>query len=539
MPHPARLLLTSFALSFLAACGGGSDPGPPLTAKSTSLDMAPVAVQATASPLPAGWYRDAVFIEIYLRGYQDSDGDGTGDINGLISRLDYLKSLGVTGIWLMPIFKSGTHDHNYDVADYRGLDPEFGSEADLKRLFDAAHARGIGVVLDYVMNHSSSANPLFYDATHSLASKRDWYVWRTTQPNWYWWTTNPWRPLGNLNYYFAIFAVDMPDFNLTNEAVVQYHFNSMQKWLNLGADGFRLDAVQGFVEDGSNTDNTPATLALLGRIRTTIDQYPNRFMVCEDGTQPTTGVQNGCASAFFFGLHSALMNSAISGKVDAGLASYLTDANLPNMSTLLANHDTFAGMRLYNQFNGNEARYKLAAASLLTLPGTPFIYYGEEIGMSISTAAGPVTDHELRPPMSWSSAPANAGFSTGTPFRAIADNAATHNVALETNDPNSLLSTYKELIALRNGEVALRRGTIALLPTGNDAVLAYTRTQGSERMLVVINYADTANTVSLTLPGSGTWAGRYPTGTASVSTDGSAKASFSLPPTTVRVFKLG
>ena len=165
-PNPAATCL-------LAACGGAGDTSK-VEPQSRSLDLSPVAVTATPSTLPNERYRDAVFTEIYVRGYQDSDGDGQGDIEGLISRLDYLAELGVKGIWLMPVFASG--DHGCGVVDYRKIEAEFGGEAALKRLIDAAHARGIGVLLDYVMNHSSSANPLFLDSTNSLEKKRDWYV---------------------------------------------------------------------------------------------------------------------------------------------------------------------------------------------------------------------------------------------------------------------------------------------------------------------------------------------------------------------------
>ncbi|WP_216661867.1 alpha-amylase family glycosyl hydrolase [Niveibacterium sp. COAC-50] len=534
------LILALLASALMAACGGGSDASK-VEPQSGQLDLSPVAVAASPSALPDGWYRDAVFVEIYVRGYQDSDGDGQGDIDGLISRLDYLAELGVKGIWLMPVFASGDHDHGYGVADYRKIETEFGGEAALKRLIDAAHARGIGVLLDYVMNHSSSSNPLFHDSTYGLENKRDWYMWRREDPGWSWWVPSPWRRLNNA-YYYAPFDVAMPDFDLTNEAVVSYHIASMRKWLNLGVDGFRMDAVQNFIENDYLTENQPETFALLKRLHDELDKYPNRFMVCEDVPAPEYAAQNGCGSAFFFGLHSALVASARDGVVDSKLGAYLASPALPQMSTILTNHDTFAGDRLFNQFGGDEAKYKLAIASLLTLPGTPFIYYGDEIGISLATKESGSAinhDHQLRPPMSWTADAKTAGFTTGSPFRSLADNSAAYNVASQHATGGSIYATYKQLIALRNGEAALRRGDITPIASGSASVLAFTRVLGGEKLLVVINYGDAAAELSLTTPGgNATWNNRYPGSAASLISDATGVVSFKLPARSAQVYKL-
>lgn len=538
--RPSSPALALLASAFLVACGGGGGTSKG-ESQSGALDMSAVAVAASPSALPDGWYRDAVFAEIYVRGYQDSDGDGQGDIDGLISRLDYLADLGVRGIWLMPVFASGDHDHGYGVVDYRKVEAEFGGEAALKRLIDAAHARGIGVLLDYVMNHSSSSNPLFHDSTYGLENKRDWYMWRREDPGWFWWVPSPWRPLSNA-YYYGPFDVAMPDFNLKNEAVVSYHMASMRKWLNLGIDGFRMDAVQNFIENDYLTENQPETFALLRRLHDELDKYPNRFMVCEDVPAPEYAAQNGCGSAFFFGLHSALVASARDGVVDSKLATYLASPALPQMSTMLTNHDTFAGDRLFNQFSGNEAKYKLAIASLLTLPGTPFIYYGDEIGISLATreSGTPANhDHQLRPPMSWTADATTAGFTTGRPFRSLADNAATYNVASQQATSGSIYATYKQLIALRNEEGALRRGDITPVTSGHAAVLAFTRVAGSEKLLVAINYGEAAADLTLATPGgSANWTNRYPGNAAPLTADAAGRVSFRLPAQSTQVYKI-
>ncbi|RZV35060.1 MAG: glycosidase, partial [Chromatiales bacterium] len=224
----------SAALAALNALGNAS----------AGLDLMPVVPQPTDSGLPADWADSAAFVEIYVRAYQDSDGDGVGDLQGLISRLDYLQALGVKGIWLMPVFESADDDHGYAVSDYRAIESDYGTMADFETLLAEAHARGIAVIVDYVMNHAASTNPLFLDATTGSSNdKYDWFVWEAAQPTgWNTFAGDPWRNNGN-GWYYGVFSPLMPDFNLENPEVIDYHKDNLRFWLNKGVDGFRFDAV--------------------------------------------------------------------------------------------------------------------------------------------------------------------------------------------------------------------------------------------------------------------------------------------------------
>ncbi|HNW61762.1 MAG TPA: alpha-amylase family glycosyl hydrolase, partial [Piscinibacter sp.] len=241
-----RGLLAALALAlFLVACGGGGSSELP------TVDKSPVVAADPGSTLPADW-RQGVFAEIFVRGYKDSNGDGIGDLRGLTQSLDHLQNLGVTGLWLMPITRSQDGDHGYAVADYRSIEPAYGSLADLDELLAQAHARGIGVIVDYVMNHSAAQHPAFVNANSSGSNAyRNWYLFQASQPQgWSVYGGNPWRS-GNGGYYYAPFWDQMPDFNLKNAEVVDFHHDNLRFWLNRGIDGFRFDAVGNLVENGA------------------------------------------------------------------------------------------------------------------------------------------------------------------------------------------------------------------------------------------------------------------------------------------------
>ena len=463
-------------------------------------DIGAVEITARDNGLPSGWQRKGVFMEILVRAYQDSDGDGIGDLNGLTMRLDYLKDLGVSGIWLMPVFRSDDHDHGYAVVNYRDIEPDYGTLADFDRLIAEAHRRGIGVIVDYVINHSSSAHPAFEDAyDHRESQFADWYVFADTeQKGWNTFSGDPWREAKS-RWYYAVFDANMPDFNLRNPQVVDFHINNLRFWLNRGVDGFRFDAVGVLFENRAIAwENQPENHVLMKRIQGVLAEYPNRYMVCEAPSDPAAfAATDSCGSAFAFGLQKHLIASIKIGRVRPDLLYTLRTLPVEHMGTLLANHDHFAGARLYKQFSGDEKSYRLAAATLLTLPGIPFIYYGEEIGLS---HAEPVSnsDQSIRGPMSWTAGP-NAGFSSAQrPFRPNVDNAKSHNVDVEKANPNSLLNWYRTLIALRNGEPALALGTFTPISQKDDPVFAFTRSHEGSSMLVLVNlaYRDAA----LTLP---------------------------------------
>ncbi len=525
----------------LGACGGGGSgagaapaPAPAPTAL-PAPDVSAVAAADPGSPLPEGWQHGAV-MEIFVRSYQDSDGDGIGDLRGLISRLDYLKDLGISGLWLMPVTRSQDGDHGYAVVDYRDIEPAYGKLADLDELIKQAHARGIGVILDYVMNHSAAQHPLFLNAKDSATNPwRDWYVWQNPAPTgWSVYGGNPWRTTTNGAYY-APFWDQMPDFNLLKTEVVDFHKSTLRFWLNRGVDGFRFDAVGNLVENGPNAwENQPRNYTLMNEVRGLLNGYTRRAMVCEGPADPQGfGAATACGGAFAFDLSAALMAAARGDTASiAKLATYFKTAPA-GMAPLLSNHDSFAGQRPADQLGGNLAQLKLAASAYLLLPGTPFIYYGEELGLRGSTALS--GDAALRTPMAWS-AGSTAGFTTGTPYRALAANAGTHHVAAQQADSNSLLSHYRTLLALRNGTPALHDGTYANADA-TGAVMSFQRRTATQTAVVAINFGATAASASLTgLPANATLQAAYPAGSAPATADANGQARLDLPAQSLRVY---
>jgi glycosidase len=536
----------------LAACGGGgsgggsgNNPTVPPPSEMPGVGTADVSTIAAADPgsaLPAGWQHGA-FMQIFVRSYADGNGDGIGDLRGLTSKLDYLKDLGVKGLWLMPIAASQDHDHGYAVVNYRDVETAYGSLADLDELLKQAHARGIGVVLDYVMNHSAAQNPIFVNSSFSsLSTYRSWYVWQAAAPSgWSVFGGNPWRSVLTGAYY-APFSDTMPDFNLFNADVVAWHQSNLRFWLNRGVDGFRFDAVGNLFENGASAWlDQPQNYALMQSVQTLVGGYAQRYMVCEAPDDPQGfGSGTACGSAFAFDLKGSIL-TATSGDATAvqKVADYYKTAPA-GMAAFLSNHDSFAGTRVWNQLNGDVARYKLAAATTLLLPGTPFIYYGEEIGMA---AAGTLSgDASLRTPMSWTANATNAGFSTVTPYRALSANSATNNVAAQAADPNSLLNFYKAMLALRNSVPALSQGDYTQA-SSSGALLQFQRAAGGSRALVLINYGVSPATAHVSGLGNGaTLARLYPSGSASapvnVQADGSGLADIAVPAQSTLIFQV-
>lgn len=500
MQHRACAL----ALTLLAA---GCAPLQPAPEALPSADLSPVPAQPKPQGLATDWHQGA-FMEIFVRGYQDSDGDGVGDLPGLISRLDYLKELGITGLWLMPVTASQDHDHGYATTDFRAIERDYGTLADFDRLLQEAHKRGIGVIVDYVVNHSSYAHPLFQAALKDPKHpQRDWFVWSEDAPQgwdiwgkypWYWVGQQPWTwtgevkdmplaPPGSKDFYFGTFGPHMPDFNLKNPAVLDWHLSNLRFWLNRGLDGFRLDAVPHLVETSAKEWNDqPESRRLTKRLFDTISAYPGRYTVCEATAEPQAySSPDVCGSAFAFGLERAILD-AVKGKTEAVADIGRFFQTRPHrMATMLANHDIFAGARIWDQLTGDEARYKLAAASYLLQPGIPFIYYGEEIGLA--GVAGLPGDGPIRGPMSWDTG-AHAGFSVAKPFRANASNAASHHAQAQQADPNSLFHHYRSLLALRQQQRALRGGSYEAVQV-DGPVLSFMRRSGGETLLVALNYS--------------------------------------------------
>lgn len=489
--HSALLLSASL---LLAACGGGGSSSTPAPAPSPAPAPAPAPAPPPAdisaisradpgSSLSADW-RAGPFMQIFVRSYQDSDGDGVGDLRGLTSRLDYLRDLGIRGLWLLPITRSQDGDHGYAVSDYRNVETAYGSLADLDELLRQAHARGIGVVLDYVINHSAGQHPLFQAARSDAASPwRPWYVWQASVPSgWNVFGGNPWRsaPTGA---YYAPFWDQMPDWNLREPAVVDFHRHNLRFWMNRGVDGFRFDAVGLLIENGSNAwENQPENWNLLrDAYAAETGAYANRFLVCE-APSAVASAAAACGRAFDFGTQGKLLAVA---RGDAGAAATLAATSAPaTHSPFLSNHDEFAGHRPFDQLNGELPALKLAAALSLLRAGTPFVYYGEEVGMN--GGAGLSGDPRLRSPMSWTADATHAGFSTRTPYRALAANSTSMNVAAQQADPASLLHHYRALMTLRAAQPALRSGTQDTAQA-QGAALAWWRRDGSEQVLVIVH----------------------------------------------------
>ena len=523
------------------------------------IDIRPVPALRAASALPEGWQHGA-FMEIFVRAWRDSNGDGMGDLRGLTQSLDDLKDLGVRGLWLMPVTKNADGDHGYATTDFRAIAPEYGTLADFDELINEAHARGIGVIVDYVINHSAAQHPMFVQARQGKHRPfHDWYVWSDKAPQgWDIWGKNPWYhtasrpwlfkghpkdlpapPAAARGFYYGTFGPHMPDFNFRNPAVLAYHEASLRFWLNRGLDGFRLDAVPHLVENSAKDWNDqPESRQLTKRLQDLIKSYPNRYVVCEATAEPQAyGDDAVCGGAFAFGFTHHFVEAA-RGKTESvqQVASYYAKAS-PNMATFLSNHDIFAGQRLWDQLQGNEAQYKLAAAGYLLQPGTPFIYYGEQIGQAgVPELAATNGDFPVRSPMSWTADPATAGFTSGTPFRPLSPNRASHNLQAQRADPNSIYNFYKAMLKLRNTLPSIARGSFE--HGFADGLLAgWQRRYGDETTLVLINYGELQ--VQARVPQLGASArlqAAFPADGAAVQADAAGQAVVDMPARSVRVF---
>ena len=372
------------------------------------------------------WWNNTIFYELFVRSFYDSDEDGIGDLQGLIEKLDYLNDgdptttsdLGITGIWLMPIMESPSY-HGYNATDYYTIEPDYGNMQDFEEFLQEAHSRGIKVIIDLVLNHTSSQHPWFLQSSNSQNNFRDWYIWSDNNPG----ITGPWGQnvwhYNQGNYYYGLFWSGMPDLNFEHQEVKQEMKNVANFWLNKGVDGFRLDAIKYLVENGSNLENTPANFSLIEEFN-----YEYKYISSESFTigeawsntnSITPYVQEGRLDACFdFDLASDILNSVNSGS-SVGIKQQIQtiQESYPALQygTFLTNHDMD---RVFNKLGYSNEKMKLAASIYLTLPGVPFIYYGEEIGM-IGTG-----DHQnIRRPMQWSSS-VNAGFSNSVPWRSVA-----------------------------------------------------------------------------------------------------------------------
>jgi len=474
------------------------------------------------------WWRDGIIYQIYPRSFADGDGDGLGDLPGILGRLDYLADLGVDALWLSPIYPSPDVDFGYDVADHTAVDPRYGSLADFDRLVAEAHRRGIRIVLDMVMNHTSDQHAWFQEARASRSNpKRDWFLWRDRPNNWQAafggsaWEYDP--PSGQ--YYLHLFTREQPDVNWRNPAVRQAQLDVFRFWLERGVDGFRLDVYNAYFKHADLPDNPPRfglrgfdrqrhiheidqpeMIPLLGELRALLDSYPERYAVGETYLATPGKAISYCGpdrlhAAFSFDFTSSELfypwNAAwVRERIALREAAFGAAGLWP--TTVMSNHDLPRAASRYAR-GEDDAQAKLAMALLLTLRGTPFLYYGEEIGMrDISLRRSEILDPPgrrywpvykgrdgCRAPMQWD-ASANAGFSTARPWLPVHPDFPQRNVAAQSAEPDSLLHFTRRLIALRRANPALVRGDLTLLPAPH-GVLAYRRTVQGHSALIALN----------------------------------------------------
>jgi alpha-glucosidase len=497
---------------------------------------------ASAKPKPSAppidaeghqWWQHAVFYEIYPRSFADSNGDGIGDLNGIASKLDYLKTLGVDAVWISPCFPSPQVDFGYDVSDYEDIDPMYGTMSDFDQLQSGAKQHSIRIILDFVMNHTSDQHKWFIDSRSSRNSKyRDWYIWRDgkgkNQPPNNWESVfggSAWQFDGKTSqYYYHFFYPQQPDLNWRNPAVKNAMFDVTRWWYNRGVSGFRLDAVDTLFEDpelhdnpilpGKNAygdpnmkneynDKLPEVHDILRGLRKVADNY-NAVLIGETWTANVQELDQ------YYGQHGNELQMPMDfmfTKVDKlsppefrkQIAAVNGAGGWPVY--VLSNHDIERSYNRYGDGKHNDEIAKVMAGLYLTLRGTPIMYYGEEIGMqnndpkSRNAVKDPIgrrgwpnekgRDGE-RTPMQWNNTP-NAGFTTGIPWLPIPVSYRTHNVAIEQKDPGSILVFYQKLLALRHTKPALLDGDYVALNENDPNVMAYLRRYKDKAVLVVLN----------------------------------------------------
>lgn len=503
------------------------------------------------------WWKHAVFYEIYPLSFNDSNGDGVGDLNGITAKLDYLKKLDIDAIWLTPCYPSPKVDFGYDISNYKDIAPEYGTMADFDRLVAEAKKRNIRIVMDLVMNHTSDKHPWFVESSSSKTNpKRNWYIWRDGKnggpPN-NWQSTfghSAWEfSPSTKQYYYHYFYPQQPDLNYRNPEVVKAMMEVARFWLDKGVAGFRLDAVTTLFENPDLPDNPvkeeknpfgdqfmidkyndrqPEVHNVMRELRSTLNAYPNsgfpgnRVLVGETFGEDVAQVSQ------MYGQHAdeihLPMNFFIPETTTVSAPEFRRKiAEWDNNPAhgwpvyVMSNHDRKRAFSRYADGINNDRIAKLLAAMELTLRGTPILYYGEEIGMEnydplrkedVQDPIGKIgwpkekgRDGE-RTPMQWNDT-LNAGFSKGRPWVPVALNYPTHNVWNESRDKESLLVFYEKLIAMRKAHTAFSRGKYVALNVNDSNVLSYLRQSDTENILVVLNMSKKAQTVSFDLTAQG------------------------------------
>ena len=476
------------------------------------------------------WWQSGIVYQVYPRSFQDSDGDGVGDLKGLISRLDHLVWLGVDAVWLSPVYPSPMADFGYDVSDYCNIDTLFGTLADFDALRARTRALGLRLILDFVPNHTSDQHPWFVASRRSRDDpKRDWYLWRDAAPGGG--PPNNWRSnfggtgwtwdAGSGQYYYHSFLPQQPDLNWRNPAVRAAMLDALRFWLDRGVDGFRVDVMWMMIKDDQFRDNPPDPAggllplyttnrpevhAVVAEMRAVLDSYGERVLIGElwlpiPELVTYYGVRGeGAQLPFNFQLILAAWKAADIAEIITAYDAALPKGGWPNW--VLGNHDR---SRIASRVGAAQAR--VAAMLLLTLQGTPTLYNGEEIGMTdVAIPPAEVQDPaELRQPgqgegrdpertpMPWDGSP-EAGFTTGRPWLRLGPDHATVNVAALAVDPSSILSLYRALIALRRATRVLVSGRVTNVAASDD-VLSFARQDGADTIWVFLNLGGAARTI--------------------------------------------
>ncbi|HSN39335.1 MAG TPA: maltose alpha-D-glucosyltransferase, partial [Burkholderiales bacterium] len=516
-----------------------------------SIQLAIANPPQESAPDDAFWYKDSIIYQLHVKAFFDSNNDGIGDFRGLVKKLDYIQELGVSAIWLLPFYPSPLRDDGYDIADYHHVNPDYGATADFRQLVREAHRRNLRVITELVVNHTSDQHPWFQAARRAPPDsvKRNYYVWSdsdskyagtriiftdTEASNW------TWDPVAKAYYWHRFFS-HQPDLNFDNPSVLKAIVRTMRYWLDLGVDGFRLDAIPYLCErEGTNNENLPETHAVVKRIRAVIDaHYKDRMLLAEANQWPEDvrdyfGDGDECHMAYHFPLMPR-MYMAIAQEDRHPIVEIMRQTpDIPEncqWAIFLRNHDELTlemvthrerdymyriyaadkrarinlgiRRRLAPLMDNDPEKIKLMNSLLLSMPGSPILYYGDEIGMGDNVYLG--DRNGVRTPMQWSPE-RNAGFSLADPqslylppvmdpvygYQAV-------NVEAQSRDPSSLLNWTRRVLVVRKAHRVFGRGTLEFLNPGNRKILAYLREHGDESILCVANLARSAQPVELDL----------------------------------------
>jgi alpha-glucosidase len=487
------------------------------------------------------WWETGIIYQIYPRSFQDSNGDGIGDLKGIQSRLPYLENLGVTAIWLSPIYPSPMVDFGYDVSDYTDIHPIFGTMDGFMQLLNEVHQRGMKLILDFVPNHTSDQHPWFVKSRSSRNNpKRSWYIWKDPKPdgsppnNWqsYFGGSSAWEwDQQTGQYYLRLFTKAQPDLNWRNPEVVRTMLDVLRFWLERGVDGFRVDVISLLIKDAhfrdepyvpdpatasedelmqshTRTEDQPEGHDIIRQMRRVLDDYGNRVLIGElwypyEKLVTYYGKNlDECHLPFNFGLLKYPFTCQNVMKLIYEYENALPKGAWPNW--VLGNHDRD---RIASECRAGSANARLAQMLLLTLRGTPTMYYGDELGMPnveilpakfqdpMAAGIGRSRDFE-RTPMQWDDTP-YAGFSKVKPWLPVADDYASRNVKIQEADPHSMFQLVKQLISIRQTSPALNHGNYIPMTVFERDIIAYLRTQDEENVLIVLNFSDAEKVINL------------------------------------------